>query len=455
MSAQMSRSTRLLLRPFSIAAFGGVIAGLLAIWAWSRKQPERSTSALSDPPAIDMARVAESDDAVIRAVEEARAAVRAAPRSAAAWGRLGMMLLAHGAPADASDICFAQAERLDPHEARWPYFRGTSLLERDPDNAIPMLARAAELCGDRPDTPRLKLADALMARGRLAEAEVHFRRCLHAHPGHARAILGLGRLAYLRGNLQEAENRLSAVASDSRTLKAASTLLVEVHHRAGDRAKAGQLLAGMSEMRDDPPWPDPLMAEVERMEVGRKRSLSVAMALMRAHRLREAITLLQQTLDQYPDSERVLLLLGLAHNMADNWSEGERVLRQAVTISPNAPRAYYQLGLALVAQNRFAEAAECFDKASQLMPNDAAACFHLGRCRARLGDAPAAERAFRAALDARPAFADAHRELADLLENSGRRDEARSHFQQALNLNPRDSEAARLFGEMGPATFPR
>jgi tetratricopeptide (TPR) repeat protein len=168
-----------------------------------------------------------------------------------------------------------------------------------------------------------------MARGRLAEAEAHFRRCLQAHAGHARAILGLGRLAYLRGDLQEAENRLSAAASDSRSLNAASAVLVEVHHRAGDRAKAGRLLAGLSEMRDDPPWPDPLIAEVERMEVGRKRSLSVAIALMRAHRLREAITLLRQTLDQYPHSERVLLLLGLAHNMADDWSEGEKVLRQA------------------------------------------------------------------------------------------------------------------------------
>lgn len=436
-----------------MAAVGGAIACalaiLLAMRAWPRKDAvlERSTSVLTAPPAIDMARVAESDDAVIRAVEEARAAVLSAPRSSAAWGRLGMVLLAHGAPADASNTCFAQAERLDPREARWPYFRATSFLESDPDAAIPMLARAAELCADRPDIPRLKLAEALMARGRLAEAEAHFRRCLQAHGGHARAILGLGRLAYLRGDLHEAENRLSAVASDPRTLKAANALLVEVHHRAGDREQADRLLAETSQLRDDPPWPDPLMAEVERMEVGRKRSLSVAMALMRAHRVREAITLLRQTLDQYPGSERVLLLLGLAYNMAEDWSEGEKVLRQAAATSPDAPRAYYHLGLSLVAQNRLAEAAESFDKAAQLMPNDAMACYHLGRCRARLGDVPAAEQSFHAALASRPAFADAHRELGELLKKSGRSNEARKHLQQALDLNPRDSEAARLLEE--------
>lgn len=261
-------------------------------------------------------------------------------------------------------------------------------------------------------------------------------------------MLGLGRLASLRGNLREAEERLSLAATDSRTRKAASALLAEVEHRLGDHGKAGELLVETSRLPDDPSWTDPFMDEVVRMEMGRKRKLTIATAMMRARQTRKAIPLLRATLEQYPDSDRLLLLLGLAHNMDEHWSEGEKVLREALSVAPNAPRIHYNLGLSLAAQKRYAEAASCFEKASGLMPTDAMASFHLGRCRMQLGDIAAAERAWRAALDARPAFPDAHRQLGELLEKSGRHDEARKHLQEAVALNPRDAASAQLLKDI-------
>ena len=445
---RMSQPTRLVSRTSWMIALCAAVAAVIAIGVHMWLRRDRAAPSVPTPPAVDLARLAEPDAAVIRAVEEARAAVLRAPQSSAAWGGLGMMLLAHGAPAVDSNACFAQAERLNPHEPRWPYFQGNSLLEIDPEKAIEKLARTTALCADQPDLPRLKLAETLLARGRLDEAAAHFHRCLEAHPGNPRATMGLGRLAFLRGDLRDAQERLSVAATDSRTHKAASGLLAEVQHRAGDAEKADRLLAETSQQPDDPAWADPFMAEVGRMEVGRKRSLTVATALMRAHRLKEAITLLRGTLQQYPDSERLLLLLGLAHNMDEDWKEGEKVLRQAVSIAPLAPRIHYNLGMSLAAQKRYAEAAECFETASRLMPNDAMSYFQLARCRVELADTASAERALRAALDARPAFPDAHRQLGELLEKRGRHQEAWKHLRQAVALNPRDAAAGRLLNDI-------
>ena len=435
-------------RTGALIAICGVLACAVGAIMMKGGRRDRHEPPLPAPPTVDVARLSDPDAAVVRAVQIAREAVVRSPQSAAAWGKLGMMLLAHGAPLTDSAACFAETERLQPHEARWAYLQAHSLLESDPERAIEKLARATQLCNDRPDLPRLKLAEMLLARGRLDDAGAHFSRSLRASPGNPRAMLGLGRLAYLRGDLAAAREQLVPAATDSRTHKAASALLAEIEHRAGNRERSERLLRETNQASDDPPWPDPYMLEVERMEVGRKRNLTIASALMRANRVKEAIAILGETLQQYPASERVLLLLGLAYNMDQNWSEGEKVLTQAISVAPEMPRAYYNLGLNLAAQNRYAEAIKSFETASRLMPTDAMATFHLGRCRAQLGELGEAERGLRAALEARPGFSEAHRELGELLGKSGRRDEALKHLRNAVGLNPRDSAAARLLSEM-------
>ena len=69
------------------------------------------------PPGEDLAGL---EPAVREAVEMARRGVLAEPRSADAWGKLGETLLANELDT-LSGACFAEAERLDPEEGRWPY----------------------------------------------------------------------------------------------------------------------------------------------------------------------------------------------------------------------------------------------------------------------------------------------------------------------------------------------
>src|SRR5262249_39712413 len=111
-------------RRLRVFLLGAATLAVLALgwflWGWATAPA---------PPAVSLAG---ADPAVARAIEAARRAVWWKPRSAAAWGRLGQLLRAHGAVPE-SNRCFAQAERLDPGDPRWPYLQGTGLQSDDPE----------------------------------------------------------------------------------------------------------------------------------------------------------------------------------------------------------------------------------------------------------------------------------------------------------------------------------
>src|SRR5262249_62259335 len=83
--------------------------------------------------------------AVAEAAGAARRKVRRALSPAEPGGHLGKLRRACESLPQAA-ACFAQAERLDPGDPRWPYLRGEALLLRDPGAALPHLQRAVGLC---------------------------------------------------------------------------------------------------------------------------------------------------------------------------------------------------------------------------------------------------------------------------------------------------------------------
>src|SRR5262249_54233928 len=151
------------------------------------------------PPQVSFTDV---DPAPAEAIQAASREVWWHPRSAAMWARLGQLLRAHAYHSE-SNLCFTQAEHLDPTNPRWPYLQGFSLQVDDPEAAIRYLEKAVALCGAVPDGPALCLAEVYLRQGRLDDAERQFRLVLRNDPDNARAHLGLGRLARARGNLHD------------------------------------------------------------------------------------------------------------------------------------------------------------------------------------------------------------------------------------------------------------
>src|SRR5262249_53621882 len=150
--------------------------------------------------------------AVAALLNKARAAVRKAPRSAAAWGHLGQALSANDFH-DEAQVCFAQAEQLDPRDVRWPYHQAPRLALTDPAAALMKLRRATDL--DGAVAIRLQFAELLLAQNQGDEAAEQFRSILDRDPPNPRAHLGLARVALLRGELPQAQEQLQPAAARS------------------------------------------------------------------------------------------------------------------------------------------------------------------------------------------------------------------------------------------------
>jgi tetratricopeptide (TPR) repeat protein len=420
------------------ALLGGVcLAVVLGVLWWMRP-------AIPEPPAIDLSGI---DPAVVKAVEEAGLAVRQAPRSASAWGRLGQVLAVHGFT-DEAGVCFAQAERLDPHEVRWPYYQAHFLTLSDPAAAIPEWRRAAELGGDRYPVARLRLGAALLDLGRIDEAETELRRVLDAEPNNPQALLLLGRTEVAQGKFQESLVQLDLAAKSPSTRKGALTALAAVHRRLGDATAAAKELQLADDLPNDPPMPDPFLEEVGELQRGKKALLRRAEDALKAGRVPEAVQWFQDLIRDYPDTDWAYLRLGRALLQEGDNAGAEKALRAALDRSPDMADVHFYLGVVLYQRGDYRKAAAFFRRAAELKPDHTLAQFNLGECLLKEGDRDGAQKAFRAAVESKPAFSDAHAELAALLARDGRRADAAEEAHETLRLDPANEKAKRVLADL-------
>jgi len=408
------------------------LSGVVALYGYRR----------STTPMVPAIEFAELDPGIARAIERAQKLVEQNPRSAAVWGRLGMILRAHDFIAECK-VCFAEAERLNPREPRWPYFHGLTLLMGEPDAGIQRVRRAVELCGDLPH-PRLRLAEALLAQGDLNEAHDHFLRALQLEPENPRAHLGLARLAYARDDFESSLDHLRrSIAADPQR-KTSHILLAQVLTALGDHEQAEHELRQANTLPRDRSWPDPFVVEVERLQTGLSARLARANWLLLDGHSEDAAALLSQIVRDYPGSDQAHFLLGQTLLRMGHLQNAEPALRTAVRLGPTNADACFQLGVLLYLQEDLDAAFESFRKTVTLKPDYVLAYFNLGKCMQRQGDAARAIDAFRSALRYKPDFADAHLNLANLLAEQGEAAEAERHRNHAASLAPvaGDSTAA-------------
>ena len=424
-------------RPLLVVAAVLLIGALAAAgyWWWPGQ------AKLPAPPVVDDTGV---DPAVRRAVEAARQAVLQSPESVAAWGKLGMILQAHGLPQAAAQACFTQAEHLDPRQPRWPYYQALALVFTDPEAAIPKLQRAVALCDCAPDVPRLQLGEMLLDRGRLDEASEHFQRVLRHDPQNARASLDLARVAFERGQFRETIAQLERSLEDAHTRKAAHNLLAQTYERLADPSRAEQELRRANELPNDAPWPDPFWDEMTQVRVGKQASLARADRLLHQGRYREALQFLKRLVQDYPDAAWAWVMIGRAYQGMNDYPAMEESLRKAVELGPQLPEAQFYLGVAYFFQKRFPAATACFRKAIELKPDFALAHYNLGHSLNEQGDQDAAVAEFQTAINCNPADGKAHFNLAKLLLKKGQPDLALVHLRHAVQLNPSNQEAKNL-----------
>ena len=385
------------------------------------------------------------DRAVREAVAQARDAVRVHSRDGAGWGRLGMVFQNYDFPTEAK-ICFVRAEELDSHNPRWPYFHGLLLLPTDLREGIARLERAAVLCSDQPDAPRLRLVEILTETGQFDTAERHLDELLRGHPDNPVALLRLARLNDARGRVAESLALVQRCVSDPHTAKSALTLLAALKRKQGEVALADAALRQAAALLRDASWPDPFLDEARRLHVGRKGWVDEATRLTLQGNFAEALPLITRVVKEYPEAPEGWLLLGQVQLEQNDCVRAEQSVRQHLRLAPQSVNGQHKLGTALLCQERYREAADCFAAAVRLKPDFGEAHFNLGFARARAGQGREALQNFRDAIRYNPDFIDPYFTLADLLGQLGEKAEARALLERARALNPAD-ERGKFLGE--------
>src|SRR5439155_23956179 len=221
------------------------------------------------------------------------------------------------------------------------------------------------LCDNVPDTPRLRLGELLLIQGRFDDAAAQFQHLLQrpltlpSPPGggaegrvmgsgtNAKAHLGLARVACQKGDLETCFRHLNLARTDIHTQKAAHLFLAEIYQRRGDPAAAEEARRQGAALPDDPTWPDPFVEEVAQLRTGKQAALERADKRLRQGRIAEAVTLLQDTVRDYPNSDWAWYLLGKAHNLRHDWLAAEQALRRAAELTPAAAEIQFHRGVAL------------------------------------------------------------------------------------------------------------
>ena len=395
-------------------------------------------------PAVDASHL---DPAVAALLKESSAAVRRAPRSGPAWGKLGMALQQYEFDGAAAR-CFTQAARLDPKEPRWPYLHGLLLSHDHRDEAIAKFQLAAELAGAQPDAPHLRRAELFAEAGQMDDAEREYQIILRAAPNHVAASLGLARLTVARGQVKESLRLLQTCWNDPHTRKDATLLFASLRQKSGDTAAAEEALRRAATLPSDVLWPDLFLEEARQLRVGRPALIARVQQFLRNGLADEAIKLLVQGTRDDADSAELWLLLGRARLQRNECAEAEQALRECVKLAPESANGHCQLGVALLCQEKYGEAIPHFQSAVARKPDFSEAHFNLGFALARAGRASEAFEPFRLAIRHSPNFIDPYITLADLLAQRGEKEEALSLLQRALKINPADERARALLARV-------
>ena len=243
---------------------------------------------------------------IVKQIEAAVADVRAQPRSAAAWGKLGMVLQAYDLQ-PAARVCYERAAALDPKDRRWARLQQGNL---SPD--VANLRVGFKAWSDK--------AQQLLADRKYAAAAPLIDRLVKTYPETSDSWLLLGRLRLEQNACAGAEaplRRVLQVAPDS----------VNAHWLLGS-------------------------------------------ALICQERYREAVPVLQRAVELKPDFGEAHFNLGFALARSGNGHAAMASFRSAIRYNPDMIDPYITLADLLAQTGEVQQASNLLTRALQLNPAD-------------------------------------------------------------------------------------
>ncbi|MGD8631895.1 MAG: tetratricopeptide repeat protein, partial [Gammaproteobacteria bacterium] len=239
-------------------------------------------------------------------LEAARARVDALLQSAAAdteladaYGELGSLYQSHQLR-QAAERCFENAARLAPDSFRWAYYLAWVTLQSGRNElALQRFETARKLDPDYP-VLTLRMADAWLELNRQDQAQAAYQSIVDTEGLQAAAHYGLGQIALLRREYDQAVDYLTRVLA----LDPAAT---RVHYPLAQALRAlGQTDAAREQLAQRgnglPAARDPLVEELQALQSGARLHFSRAMKAVRKHDYAAAVAAFEQGLQHDPEN---------------------------------------------------------------------------------------------------------------------------------------------------------
>jgi tetratricopeptide (TPR) repeat protein len=166
------------------------------------------------------------------------------------------------------------------------------------------------------------------------------------------------------------------------------------------------------------------------------QTLQQAMGLHQQGKLKAAVHLYQQILQQDSKQSDAHNLLGAVYVVAKNYKLAEKHLLKATKFAPGYAPCHYNLGKAYLDQQKFHLALAAFSKAVKLQSDYVDAIFLLANTRVQLGAVAQAQAGYEKVIKLAPENFEAHNNLGSVLQDIGSGEASIPHHKCAIALNP-------------------
>ena len=174
--------------------------------------------------------------------------------------------------------------------------------------------------------------------------------------------------------------------------------------------------------------------------------LSKLISLYRSGQLTMAEQSCRELLQNYPQSSRVLCVLGAVLQDMGQLRQAVKSFEKAIQLEPDYADAYYNRGSALKKLGQLAEAVKSFDQAIQIKPDFVMAYSNRGNALQKLGQLEAAMKSYDKAIQIEPEFANAYSNRGTALHDLGQLKEAMKSYDKAIQIKPDYAEAFNARG---------